>query len=122
MSSATQEAATPHVVRSDETLDATWVIDEVTESLSDIGEWITEAQEHEKTALAMWDGQSADGRKYAKNYGKKVFPHEGAPDCRVHMTGTAIDELTMLEMLASDSAKVQVIAMEPDRPTGWPGT
>lgn len=112
MSSVTQEAATPHVVRSDETLDATWVIDEVTESLNDIGEWITEAQEHEKTALAMWDGQSADGRKYAKNFGKKVFPHEGAPDCRVHMTGTAIDELTMLEMLASDSAKVQVIAME----------
>lgn len=111
MSIATIEES-PHVVRSDDTLDPSWVVDEVTESLSDIGEWITEAQEHEKTALAMWDGQSADGRKWRRNYGRKVFPFEGAADSRVHLTGGAVDELTMLEMLACDAAHVQVIAME----------
>lgn len=101
-----------HEVDSDETLDAKWVIDEITDSLTDIGEWISEAQDHERTALAVWDGQSADGRKWKQNYGKKVFPFEGSADSRVHLTCQAVDELTMLEMLAVDSAKVQVIAME----------
>lgn len=101
-----------HLVRSNDTLDASWVIDEISESLADIGEWITEAQEHERTALAVWEGQSADGRKWAANYGKKVFPFDGAADSRVHLSGMAVDELTMLEMLAADNAKVQVIAME----------
>jgi len=107
-----QDDETLHVVDSDETLDASWVIDEITDSLSDIGEWISAAQDHERTALAMWEGQSADGKKWRQNYGKKVFPFEGAADSRVHLSCQAVDELTMLEMLAADSAKVQVIAME----------
>lgn len=105
-----QESA--HVVGSDETLDAAWVIDEVTGALTDIGEWISNAQVHERTALCLWEGQSADGRKWRENYGRKVFPYEGAADSRVHLTGAAVDELTMLEMMAVDAAKVQVIAME----------
>jgi hypothetical protein len=107
-----QDDETLHVVDSDETLDASWVIDEITDSLSDIGEWISAAQDHERTALAVWDGQSEDGKKWRQNYGKKVFPFEGAADSRVHLSCAAVDELTMLEMLAVDSAKVQVIAME----------
>lgn len=101
-----------HVVESDETLDPAWVIDELMVSLTDLGPWIQDMQDHERTALAVWAGQSQDGRKHAANYGKKVFPFEGAADSRVHLAGAAIDELTMLEMLAIESAKVQVIAME----------
>lgn len=108
----TSDTDTAHVVASDETLDASWVLAEVTDTLTDLGDWITDAQEHERTALAVWDGQSADGRKHRERYGKKVFPFEGAADSRVHLTGQAVDELTMLEMMAIDSAKVQVIAME----------
>lgn len=107
---ALEESA--HVVRSDETLDAVWVIDQVTEALTEIGEWISTAQTHERTALCLWEGQSEDGRKWARNYGRKVFPFDGAADSRVHLTGAAVDELTMLEMMAVDAAKVQVIAME----------
>lgn len=101
-----------HVVPSDETLDASWVLSEVTDTLTDLGDWISDAQTHERTALAVWDGQSSDGRKHRERYGKKVFPFEGAADSRVHLTGQAVDEITMLEMMAIDSAKVQVIAME----------
>jgi hypothetical protein len=103
---------TLHVVESTETLDASWVVDELQSALTDIGDWITNAQTHERTALCLWDGQSEDGQKWAKNYGRKVYPFDGCADSRVHVSGAAVDELTMLEMLAADSAKVQVIAME----------
>lgn len=103
---------TLHVVESTETLDASWVVDELQNALTDIGDWITNAQVHERTSLCLWDGQSDDGRKWAKNYGRKVYPFDGCADSRVHLSGAAVDELTMLEMLAADSAKVQVIAME----------
>jgi hypothetical protein len=106
------ETGETYVVASDETLDPTWVIDEMTLSLTDLGPWIQDMQDHERTALAVWAGQSQDGRKHAANYGKKVFPFEGSADSRVHLAGEAIDQLTMLEMLAIESAKVQVIAME----------
>ena len=112
MTTSDPDTMTPHVVPSDETLDASWVLNEVTDTLTDLGDWISDAQEHERTALSVWDGQSADGRKHREQYGKKVFPFEGAADSRVHLTGQAVDELTMLEMMAIDSAKVQVIAME----------
>lgn len=106
------ETGETYVVASDETLDPTWVIDEMTLSLTDLGPWIQDMQDHERTALAVWAGQTQDGRKHAANYGKKVFPFEGSADSRVHLAGEAIDQLTMLEMLAIESAKVQVIAME----------
>lgn len=88
------------------------VIDEITTTLTDLGKWITLAQSNEHTTLAQWDGQSADGRKWDKNYGRAVAPWDGSADTRVRLADASIDELVMLQMMAFFTGHLATTATE----------
>jgi hypothetical protein len=88
------------------------LIAEVEQEITDLGGWLTQARANEENVLAIWEGQSEDGRKWGKNYGREVFPWEGSSDTRVRLTDAAVDELTMLQMTAFFSANLRAMAME----------
>ena len=93
-------------------LPAELVSGEIEGMAAELGSWLTQARENEMQMLAIWDGQSDDGRKWARNYGRDVFPFDGAADTRVRLVDSAVDELAVLEMTAFSSANLRVMAME----------
>lgn len=88
------------------------VMKEVTDCISDLGNWINTARSNEETTLAIWDGQSDDGKKWSKNYGRAVFPWEGSADTRVRMADEAVDEMVMLQLTAFFGGSLRAMAME----------
>jgi len=88
------------------------VMVEVTQAITDLGNWINTARSNEETMLALWDGQSDDGKKWSRFYGRQVFPWEGSADTRVRLADDAVDELTMLQMTAFFGANLRAVAME----------
>ena len=48
----------------------------------------TRTKEADHLRFDFWTGQSEDGRKYSKNYGKDVFPWEGSSDTRTRFIDT----------------------------------
>jgi hypothetical protein len=88
------------------------VLAEVETEISDLGGWLTQARANEENLLAIWEGQSDDGRKWGKNYGREVFPWEGSSDTRVRLTDAAVDELTILQMTAFFNGNLRAMAME----------
>jgi len=105
-------AASPHAVRSDHDLDANHLVSEIETTLTDLGVWTSNAQTHERIQRAEWEGQSEDGRKWAKNYGKDVFPWEGAADTRHRLADMSIGELVHLKMVAFFNGEMRTVAME----------
>ena len=88
------------------------IIDQVQNQMGDLGAWLAQARSNEENMLALWDGQSEDGRKWGKNYAREVFPWEGAADTRVRLIDAAVDETSQLCMMAFFSANLRVMAME----------
>ena len=78
----------------------------------DMGAWFTQARTSEELVWATWDGQSEDGRKWGKNYGREVFPWEGCSDQRVRLADAAVDELAQLQMTALTGAQILATAQE----------
>jgi hypothetical protein len=80
--------------------------------LTETNTWLAQAQENERTMLAVWDGQSEDGRKWDKNYNRAVAPYDGCSDTRVRLADSAVDELAMLQVSAVFGANPQAVQME----------
>jgi len=53
-------------------------------------------READESRYAYWQGQAADGRKHAVNYGRQVFPWEGASDSRIHLVDNYINHYVAL--------------------------
>jgi hypothetical protein len=103
---------TLHQIPSTSNVDAAKIIDEVEKTLTDLGTWIADTQRHELTQRAEWEGQNDDGRKHEKDYGRPVFPYEGAADTRNRLADMSIDELVQLKIIAFFNASMRTIAME----------
>lgn len=88
------------------------LLEDLDDIVSQTGTWLAQAQENEKTMLAVWDGQSEDGRKWDKNYNRLVAPFDGCSDTRPRITEAAVDEIVMLQVSAVFDAEPQVIQME----------
>lgn len=71
----------------------------------------TDAQ---NTRFCLWNGQSADGRKWKANVGEKVRPFDGATDTRPGMVDLMVQEDVALSVLATLMADVVVRGVEGD--------
>lgn len=65
------------------------------------------------TRLAVWDGQSADGRKHAEdNADEDVKPFEGACDQRVRLADMLVNDEMMMLVMASLFGQTQITPMD----------
>jgi hypothetical protein len=91
-------------------------LDELTRKITDAAayglDFLTRMDEAERVRFAVWDGQSEDGRKWAKNYNAVVFPWEGASDARVRFADGIVNERAMAKSRAFRAAKLQTAARE----------
>lgn len=88
------------------------LVEELERETTDLGAWLTQARTNEEAVLAMWSGQSDDGRKWEKNYNERIFPWDGAADTRSRLIDAAIDEVACLQVMSFFSADLRVMAME----------
>lgn len=102
----------PHTLDRGDTTRLDLVLSEVETEITDLGSWLTQARTNEENTLGIWEGQSEDGRKWSKNYGRAVFPWDGASDTRVRLTQASIDELVIMQMTAFQNANLRTMAME----------
>ena len=64
------------------------------------------------TRMALWDGQSIDGKKWATNYGKNVFPWEGSSDCRIRLADLVCNREMQLCLTSTFAARLQMMPVE----------
>lgn len=78
--------------------------------LSNLQPYVDQCRENYDTRYALWDGQSADGRKHARE-GAKIdpTPWDGASDLRVFLTDEAIN--AKVAMLCMAFRKAQLVAV-----------
>lgn len=77
---------------------------------SNLQPYVDQCRENYDTRFALWDGQSADGRKHARE-GAKIdpTPWDGASDLRVFLTDEAIN--AKVAMLCMAFRKAQLVAV-----------
>jgi hypothetical protein len=77
---------------------------------SNLQPYVDQCRENYDTRFALWDGQSADGRKHARE-GSKIdpTPWDGASDLRVFLTDEAIN--AKVAMLCMAFRKAQLVAV-----------
>lgn len=78
--------------------------------ISNLQPYVDQCRENYDTRFALWDGQSADGRKHARE-GAKIdpTPWDGASDLRVFLTDEAVN--AKVAMLAMAFRKAQLVAV-----------
>ena len=78
--------------------------------VSNLQPYVDQCRENYDTRFALWDGQSADGRKHARE-GAKIdpTPWDGASDLRVFLTDEAVN--AKVAMLAMAFRKAQLVAV-----------
>jgi hypothetical protein len=57
----------------------------------------------------VWPGQTPDGRKHSSNYGKPVFPWDGASDTRIRTGDEIVNEQVMMVLNAFFAAQIQAV-------------
>lgn len=78
--------------------------------LSNLQPYVDQCRENYDTRYALWDGQSADGRKHAREGAKTdPTPWDGASDLRVFLTDEAIN--AKVAMLCMAFRKAQLVAV-----------
>lgn len=82
------------------TYDTEDVLKEVRNELEEISTHGGEIWQRQEQARAVrfneWDGQSRDGRKHSDQLGEEALPFEGAPDNRIPLADSAINEKVMV--------------------------
>ena len=78
--------------------------------VSNLQPYVDQCRENYDTRFALWDGQSADGRKHARE-GAKIdpTPWDGASDLRVFLTDEAVN--AKVAMLGMAFRKAQLVAV-----------
>jgi len=81
--------------------------------LSNLQPYIDQCQENYDTRFALWDGQSADGRKHSRE-GAKIDPSpwDGASDLRVFLTDEAINAKVAMLYMAFNKAQLVAVPVE----------
>lgn len=84
-----------------------------TKCISDLDAYRQQCYQNYETRFALWAGQSADGRKHAREGGKvDPTPWDNASDLRVYLTDDAINSIVALECMAVEKANVVAIPVE----------
>ena len=92
--------------------DTKYWVGELTQASTD-GSWFSSVRSRNyNTRMALWDGQSSDGRKWATNYGKNVFPWEGAADSRIRLADLVCNRETQLCLTSTFAARLQMMPVE----------
>jgi hypothetical protein len=67
---------------------------------------------NQDTRLAVWDGQSEDGKKRRSALGKDPKPYEGASDNRIRLADETITEMALTIQLAATRGEMKVSPVE----------
>jgi hypothetical protein len=75
--------------------------------------FVEQCRQNYQTRYALWDGQSADGKKHSRG-GSKIdpTPWDGASDLRVFLTDDAINAKVAMECMAFRAAQVVATPIE----------
>ena len=92
--------------------DTKYWIGQLTEAATDGGWFSTLRSRNYDTRMALWDGQSSDGRKWATNYGRNVFPWEGAADSRIRLADLVCNREAQICLTATFAARLQMMPVE----------
>lgn len=81
--------------------------------VSNLQPFVDQCRENYDTRYALWDGQSADGRKHAREGGKTdPTPWDGASDLRVYLTDEAINAKVAMLSLGFRKANLVAVPVE----------
>jgi hypothetical protein len=94
------------------------IFDEITQAVTDAGDFYSRMENAAAIRKAEWDGQSSDGRKHREALGREAFPWEGASDTRVRTVDEIVNEQAMLMLQAFTRARIQAAGMETSD-AGW---
>jgi hypothetical protein len=81
--------------------------------VSNLQPYVDQCRENYDTRFALWDGQSSDGRKHARE-GAKIdpTPWDGASDLRVFLTDEAINAKVAMLCMAFRKANLVAVPVE----------
>jgi len=96
----------------EETRDTKYWIGQLTEAATDGGWFSTLRSRNYDTRMALWDGQSSDGKKWPENYGTNVFPWSGSSDCRIRLADLVCNREAQLCLTATFAARLQMMPVE----------
>lgn len=98
--------------------DAKALLDAVQESLGSLGDYHDRLQAAHETRYTLWNGQSADGRKWASNIGRPPFPWDGCSDYRAKLAEEVILENVARIKAAVFRGQYQATAQDIDKMPG----
>ena len=84
----------------------------ISEAEGDAAGYLDKKRRNYDVRMALWSGQSADGRKRQASMGRAPFPWEGASDCRLRLADALVNENCALLVNAFFRAKVQMQPVE----------
>lgn len=87
-------------------------IGNISEAEADVAGYLEKKQRNYEVRMALWAGQSEDGRKRQASMGRAPFPWEGASDCRLRLADALVNETCALLVNAFFRAKVQMQPVE----------
>lgn len=90
------------------------LIDAMREQVGEMGDYHDRLESAYNTRFCLWDGQSPDGRKRRKYWGKEPFPWEGASDTRVRLAEEVIRENVARCKAAFYAGQIQAAAHNTD--------
>ncbi|MBP3358426.1 MAG: hypothetical protein J6K91_05890 [Opitutales bacterium] len=89
------------------------LLNEINEAINNSQTWLARMEIAEAVMWTIWDGQSPDGQKHAReNSTEEPVPWEGASDTRVRIAASKVLETTAREALALANANLKIIGRE----------
>lgn len=96
----------------DQPRDTKFWVGQLSQAATD-GSWFSSLRgRNYDTRMALWDGQSPDGRKWAENIGRAPFPWNGASDCRIRLADLVCNREAQLCTTATFAARLQMMPVE----------
>ena len=92
--------------------DSKFWVGELTQAATDGGWFSATRGRNYDTRMALWDGQSSDGRKWAENLGRNPFPWNGSSDSRIRLADLVCNRETQLCLTATFAARLQMMPIE----------
>lgn len=96
----------------DQPRDYKWWVGQLTQAATDAGWYSSLRSRNYNTRMALWDGQSSDGRKWSVNYGTNVFPWDGSADSRIRLSDFVSNREAQLCLSATFAARLQMLPVE----------
>lgn len=93
-------------------MDTRELITQLRQARRDAAQWDDRTELNNRIRYCKWNGQSEDGRKWAKNLGKQPFPFEGASDTRIRIADEICNEQSQILKTSFNGAKLKVAGTE----------